>query len=429
MLRYEDFELVLTQEGDRHMAEVRRSPAGPSEKVAIHWPFDDDQHEVLLLRLENAVLKGRGSRSGLVSLVTPEEKVLREFGGDVFQALFEGSHSVAKKFASSIDKVRSTNDLGLRVVLRVDAPKLANLPWEYMFEASFDTSKADAENKHKYLCLRRLSPIVRFLNAAGALTTLHVQGPLRILGMICNPATEEWRKLDAEDERHRIQNALQDQINAGTVHLEWVRGSSYDDLFEMMQSGPWHVFHFIGHGGTERYTDEHGNAQTTGFVVMKDSMSGAAKVSADHLGWLLETDGQLRLAVLNCCDSAQGSSGVSSVGAALVHSGVPHVVAMQYAITDGSAARFGGAFYKALVGRKCIEEAVTHARRFMAYTSNIEWGIPVVFTRTGPGVLFDVKVVATPTVTKPAVPATSVPSEHRAQAREELRQLFSQNRG
>jgi hypothetical protein len=425
MFRYEDFELVLTQEGDRHMAEVRRSPAGPSEKVAIRWPFDEDQHELLLLRLENAVLKGSGMRSGLVTLVSPEEKVLREFGSDVFRALFDGAHSVAKKFASSVDQVRSTKDLGLRVVLRVDSPKLANLPWEYMFEASFDPSTADAENKFKYLCLRRLSPIVRFLNAAGGLATLHVQGPLRILGMVCNPATEQWRKLDAEDERHRIQHALREQIDAGTVHLEWVRGSSYDDLFEMMQSGPWHVFHFIGHGGTERLTDEHGNVHTKGFVVMKDSAGGAAKVSADDLGLLLDTDGQLRLAVLNCCDSGQGSSGVSSVGAALVRSGVPHVVAMQYAISDGSAARFGGAFYQALVRKKCVEEAVTHARRFMALTSSIDWGIPVVFTRTGSGVLFDVEADTKPAAAMRTGAGASAPSDQRNQAREELRRLFS----
>lgn len=415
MMRYEDFDLVLTREGDRYMAEVRKSPAGPSNKVPLQWPFGNDPHEVLLLKLENAVLKSRGgTRSGLP---TPEEKVLREFGSDVFGALFQKSGSVATKFAASLEMVNASPGVGLRLVLRIDPPELSMLPWEYLF----DVSARDAEGN--YLCLRIRSPLVRFLTSPTSFPPVRVNGPLRILGMIANPGTQEWPLLDTEAERHRIEMSLQKLRQSGEVHLEWVRGGSYDDLFDLLHRDSWHVFHFIGHGGTDRYVTDDGSIRSQGYIVMQDRTGGAVRVSADQLGYMLEDDGTLSLAVLNCCDSGQGSNGFSSAGAALVHSGVPLAVAMQFAITDGAAARFAGAFYGALVGGHCIEAALTKARLSMRLESNVEWGIPVLFTRTGSCVLFELKP-SVPAGASQTMPAAPTSPGNRNQARDELRRLL-----
>ena len=192
---YLDFDLDISREGDRYMAEVRSSPAGASEKVVLHWPFGTEPHEVLLLKLENAILKARGCRGG--GPLTNEEAILREFGRDVFRAVFRDSDSVARKFAASLDIVQSKADEvdGLRLKLRVAPPELAMLPWEYMF----DESARDADALQNYVCLRNRSPLVRFLNVEGPLTTLLVDGPLRILGMIANPGDKEWERLDTEE--------------------------------------------------------------------------------------------------------------------------------------------------------------------------------------------------------------------------------------
>jgi len=413
-MRYLDFDLTLTREGDQYMAEVRNSPAGPSQKVPLQWPFGIESHEILMLRLENAILKGRGYRSG--GPLSPEEKILQEFGSDVFRTVFRDSGSVATKFANSIDVIKPPD--GLRLVLRVDPPELAILPWEYMFDRS------TRDDNGNYLCLRNASPLVRFLNAARPLAALHLNGPLRILGMIANPATTEWRRLDTEDERHRIEEALKD-IPKTALHLEWVRGGSPDDLFDMMQRDSWHIFHFIGHGGADRYVEENGKVRSEGFVVMQDGLGGAVKVSASHLGMMLQNDGALRLAVLNCCDSGRGSGGFSSVGAALVNSDVPIAVAMQYAITDGAAARFAGSFYTSLVAGQCVERALTAARIYMRLQSNIEWGIPVLFTRTGSCVLFEIETRGAGDAEIRPAPADATVPAYRTQARDELRRLFT----
>jgi hypothetical protein len=410
---YKDFDLHIWREGDRYFGEVKDSPAGASDRVLLRWPFGTEPHEVLLLKLENAILKGRGYRAGPIS---GEEKILRQFGAEVFKAVFRDSEEIARKFVASLEMLEKENDTGLRLNLRVDPPELAMLPWEYVFDES---SRVD-----EYLCLKNRSPLVRFLGGSGAAGRFQVEGPLRVLGMIANPGGE-WEVLDTEAERRRIDEALSDpdDIPPGSVHFRWVQGGTSDDLFNLMQRGPWHIFHFIGHGGTERYVDSSGEYRSEGYVVMEDGLGGAVKVSASHLGLTLE-DGNVRLAVLNCCESARGTN-FSSAGAALVKSGVPMVIAMQFAITDVAASRFAAMFYKSLIGGQTVEHALTVARRYMRLRSNVEWGIPVLFTRSGACVLFNGRVTPPDPVATGA--ALRVPTEamsRRTQAQEEFRRLW-----
>lgn len=378
-----DFDLHIWKEGDRFMAQVTSSPAGASERAAVLWPFQTG-HETILLRLENAVLQGRGFRSGLIS---PEEKILRQFGSDVFRAVFKDTDVIAEKFVASVGIIALKKDVGLRLNLRLDPPELSMLPWEYVFD--------DSERSSEYLCLRPRSPVVRYIGRSSVSNSTTINGPLRVLGMIANPGGE-WSELDAEAERRRIDEMLaeaqspSDDDDSGgpksPIHFRWVRGGTQDHLWDQMQSGSWHIFHFIGHGGTERQIDEQGNYRSEGFVVMEDGAGGATKVWASDLGATLE-DGGVSLAVLNCCESAKG--GFSSVGAALVKSSVPTAIAMQFPITDKAAARFSTSFYRALISGQPIEQALTAARRYVRFNSNVEWGIPVLFTREGSSVHFE----------------------------------------
>jgi hypothetical protein len=411
-----DFDLSLSREGDQYMAEVRASPAGPSRKVRLSWPFGNQPLDVLLLKLENAILKGRGYRSGPI---TSEERVLREFGSDVFAAVFRNSDQISSKFAASLEIVQSKPACGLRLVFRVDPPELAMLPWEYMFD------QATVDESGKYICLRKISSLVRFVNVSGPPTTLRGARPLRILGMIANPGGADWKRLDTEAERHRIAEALK-EIPRESVHLEWVTGGTRDDLFAQLQRDSWNIFHFIGHGGTRQFAGDDGQVRSEGFVVMQDGQGGADLVSAMELGMMLDSNGAVGLAVLNCCDSGRGGGGFLSVGATLVNSGVPLAVAMQFAITDGAAARFAGQFYSSLTAGHSVEQALTIARQFIRLQSNVEWGIPVLYTRTGSCVLFEVgaadQVAQQP---PPESPVIARASANRAQAREELRRLFA----
>lgn len=373
--RYENFDLRIWREGDRYLAEVTNSPAGSSEREVLQWPFGGPADRVLLLELENAVLKSRLTLRG-GPIISPEEKVLRDFGAEVFKAVFRDSRSVSATYTGSRALLLGKDDTGLRLNLRIDPPELACLPWEYVFD--------EAGKPDHYLCLSSKSPLVRYLHSTQQRAPVRGQGPVRVLGMIANPGGT-WTWLDTEAERRHMEEIL--RAPGLQVEFNWVLRATPDGLFDMMQRGPWHIFHFIGHGGTDRYTDADGQTRSEGFVVMDDGLGGPVKVSASRLADIL-ADGDVDLAVLNCCESAQGNAS-SSVGAALVEQGVPMAIAMQFAITNTAASRFSEHFYKSLTKGQTVERALTVARKYIRMNSDAEWAIPVLFTRSGSFALFD----------------------------------------
>ena len=122
----------------------------------------------------------------------------------------------------------------------------------------------------------------------------------------------------------------------------------------------------------------------------------------------------------------------SSPGAALVRSGIPAVVAMQFPISDQAAIEFSRRFYASLAGGLSIERALTNARVAMYDERNFEWGIPVLFTRTHAGTPFPARSRAlrpaedgqTPAV-PPVAAANADYAAKRQTAQQELRRLFA----
>jgi CHAT domain-containing protein len=102
--------------------------------------------------------------------------------------------------------------------------------------------------------------------------------------------------------------------------------------------------------------------------------------------------------------------------------GIPAVVAMQFPISDEAAINLSGAFYDRLAANWPLERALTHARKMMQQKSRTEWGIPVLFTRSGTGRLFSsVRAAPSPVKTGP-YRDTSLTSG--TDARRRLRDLF-----
>lgn len=404
-MTYEDFDLHIWREGDRYAVEVTKSPAGPSEREYVSWPFSNRQdQELLQLRLENAILKSRHARSG--AILTAEERTLREFGADIFKAIFRDSGSVASAYNGSSTLLKDMEeDVGLRINLRVDPPEIAGLPWEYVF---------DDRLSRNYVCLHSRSPVVRRLGSATG-RAIRVRNPVRVLAMLVN-LSGDLALRDAEKERRHLESILQ----SPGVELIWNRHATPESLIDLIQKGPWDIFHFIGHGDTEHVLGTDNDYHSQGYVVMDDGVGGPVKVWASELARILE-DGRINLAVLNCCESARGNHS-TSVGAALVAGGIPMAIAMQFAITDSSAACFSERFYGALAKGEPVERALTVARMYMRTQSDAEWAIPVLFTQADPCVLFKPESI---TVRKSGMGPSADPERLQAQA--ELRRLWSQS--
>ena len=301
---------------------------------------------------------------------------MREVGTALFAAIFVDR--VYGRYTASLQEAARRGE-PLRVVLRLRAQELAGLPWETLFDSE----------SGEYLCQRE--PVVRYVESAQPTTPLTVDPPLRILGLIAAPTG--LPRLDVAEEHRRLDEAVKGLSENGQLELVWATAGNWAALQELLQFGPWHALHFVGHGGID---------QGHGVLALEDESTGkAAMVSAARFARLLHACRPVpRLIVLNSCQSGEAAADdlLSSTAAALVHSGVSAAVAMQFAVTDPAALAFARGFYRAVAHGKSVDEAVRLGRIAIDGTSEqtLEWVTPVLYLRTNDTHLFTVSRHTTP---------------------------------
>jgi len=390
-VKYLDFDLAIGPgSGRKYPVSVIHSPAGEARET-MRFPFSELVLENRLQALQIALLRSGGKRR---LVPTQEEKAVQDFGRELFDALFTGE--VRSRYDVS-QREAARQDMGLRLKLYLQPPELAVLPWEFLYDP----------RQAEYVCLSRHTPVIRYLELPQVIEPLTVTPPLRILGMIASPY--DLAPLDIEHEKLRMEKAIHDLQGRGLVDLTWLEGQTWRDLQRVMRGGPWHVFHFIGHGGFDRSAEE-------GFIVLADEEDKMQRLPATQLARLLADQDSLRLVLLNSCEGARGSQRdiFSSTAAILVRRSIPAVLAMQYEITDQAAIEFARTFYEALADGLPVDAAVTEARKAisLAVTNTIEWGTPVLYMRSPDGVLFQ---VARPRPEQPPTPLEAVEAERLEQ--------------
>ena len=160
------------------------------------------------------------------------EQPVREAGQVLFAGLL-GTGEVAGRYraAAAVAAVRGE---GLRVVLRIDTPALAGLPWEAMYDQAAGA----------YVC--RQDQLVRHVPVASVPAPLRVRPPLRILGVVSSP--RGLPALDVDKEQDQLARALARPAGQGLAELHWAPSATWADLQDLLLDGEWHVLHFIGHG-------------------------------------------------------------------------------------------------------------------------------------------------------------------------------------
>ncbi len=366
-LSYLDFELEIGIGQGRDLPVVARSPAGEA-RALLHFPFDELALESRLKDLQIALLRSGGNRRQALS---SEQQAVRTFGQALFDALFNGE--VRNRYDVSLQQARSQGK-GLRIKLQVQSPAAAALPWEYLYDP----------RQSEYCVLSVETPLVRYLELPQPITPLTVTPPLRMLAMLASPT--DLPALDFAQEKQRIEQSTQGLRTAGRLEIEWLAGQGWRDLQGALRRGPWHIFHFSGHGRYDALTDE-------GQLIFADDQGRAHVMPASDVGRLLANHRTLRLAWLNACEGARGGETdiFSSAASLLVRRGVPAVVAMQYEITDRAAIELARTFYEAVADGYPVDAALAEARVgvSLAVTNTVEWGTPALFMRAPDGVLFD----------------------------------------
>lgn len=384
-MEYLDFEVAIEPgSGGTYRVAVVRSPAGQTQEVT-RLPFDKAQLQARLAALGDTLVRARGTRD--VAPVSADsdsgQAAAREFGGILFETLFAGD--VRNLFVQSLREATQQPERGLRVRLRTQAPELAALPWELLYD----------RRPGSFVCLSSTTPFVRFLDVQQPADALAVGTRLNILGMVASPSG--LPALDVAREKARMEEATADSRRLGLVNLTWLEGQTWRALKDAIGpgAGPWHVFHFIGHGGL--------SPDGEGYLALSDEQGGRYDLAATGLSDLLANHRTLRLTVLNACEGAKGSGDdlFSSTAATLVRRGLPAVVSMQREISDQAAIEFAREFYRTLAFGYPVDGAVAEARVAMslALPRSVEWATPMLHMRSPDGVLFHVQPTPPPHLT------------------------------
>lgn len=385
-IAYLDFDVQIERAAAGYRVEVN-SPAGQSASTFI-LPFSD-------LELENFLLRLGQSRRTMRRVDSPEVEAAKAFGARLFDAVF--ADEVRACLRSSLDEA-SNQGKGLRIRLRLtDAPELADLPWEYLYNPAVN----------RFPALSVETPVVRYLELPERIRPLAITPPLRVLAIIASPRNQA--PLNVEREWTRLHEALHELEARDLVIVERLEQASLPALQRQLRRGAYNILHFMGHGTFDERSQD-------GMLMMEDEDGLSYPISGQDLGMLLHDHRSLRLVILNACEGARTSRTDPFAGSAqsLVQQGIPAVIAMQFEVSDEAAVVIAHEFYGAVADGYPVDAALAEARKALFATgSGIEWGTPVLYLRAPDGKVFDITRRTRRTrpvaVAKPPEPAAVTP--------------------
>jgi hypothetical protein len=363
MLEYRELRIRISADGVGGFRTHAEGPTGVCSGEFVP-PFDDDELDEIL-----ELISGQVGRQRTRRVEAPDYALVKHFGEVLFDALFDGE--IRDLYH---DSLRAAHDQrkGLRITLALtNVPRLMLVPWEFLYDEDF-------------LVISDRTPIVRYLDLKRNREPIEVDRPLRILGMVSAPVGVV--ELDVEDEQRKIDRALAQLVEDGAVDIEWLETATLDHLQRRLWGGPYHVFHYIGHG-------DYDETEEDGYLSLEDDRGREDRVNGLHLGATLASHDSLRLAVLNSCEGGRSAENdpFAGVASSLVRKQIPAVIAMQFEVTDRMARTFSEWLYESLAAGFAVDGALAQARLAMFNKrSGLEWGTPVLFMRVQDGRIFDV---------------------------------------
>jgi uncharacterized repeat protein (TIGR01451 family) len=362
---YDELKLRIERGEEGSYRVLALGPDGSTANGTFALPFNE-------MELDNFVLRVGQPRRGTRAFRSSQMEEAKRFGSRLFDAVLQ--HDVRDVYLGARRSAES-EERGLRVTLSLtEVPELMEVPWEFMYE------------RPSFLSQSIYTPLVRSLDLKSVRPPRKLTLPLQILGMVSRP--EGYDTLDVDQERHKLENALEGPAGEGLVVLRWLNRATLSEL-ERTVGAPddIHVVHYIGHGAYDQRSQ-------SGTLLMENERGGPYEVTGEELGSILTDERSLRLVVLNSCEGARSShvDPFSGVASSLVEFGLPAVVGMQFEITDDAAIIFAERLYTALGQGFPVDAAIAHARKaIFAAGHDVEFGTPVLFLRTTDARLFDIE--------------------------------------
>jgi hypothetical protein len=297
-----------------------------------------------------------------------DSKGLKEIGADLFDCVFQPEiYELYKDALEAANRV----DGELPIKLFVEAPELAYVPWEAMFD----------KRRLFHLSCSQTTPFARVATMQELDLHIYDKPPLSVLCMVSAPknfiGTDYELRTDVE--QAALDRALAPLIKSNQVKLYWTASGTRRELLNRIVKGDdgkrWDVFMFIGHG-------LEGNV-----VFEEDGGSSHEPVSADVLRALLDAKNGPKLVILNSCRGAtKPEDRLASTAETLVRGGrIAAVIAMQFDISDLMGTWFSPSFFSNMMMGVSIQRAMTLTRIDLMARGLTEWISPVLYMQNKDG--------------------------------------------
>ncbi len=309
---------------------------------------------------------------------------IKTLGEKLFDALFD--EKLRHDFFGLCEDARQEEAL-VRVELDVDErqlPDLAALPWEFM--------RVPTDSGYGTLWLGTAPDIIfsrrRARWKAPDPIQLEKGEPLRIALAVAAPSEGdlgevEYKKVDQA--LQRLAGKMPDQIE----FLDLVNPATPATIDDVLEQKP-HIFHFIGHAQLAQDKQQRDQGR---IALVDDLFDEPIWVGAERFSELF-TRHRPGIVLLHSCESAATSAAQAFVGVAsrVVEQNIPVVVAMQYEVSNSTAARFALEFYERLAKGDPVDKATQEGRRRIALGptgyGKRDFATPVLFMRVRDGHIF-----------------------------------------
>jgi RNA-directed DNA polymerase len=383
----------------RYRASVYKSPVTLGEAIeTVPLPFLEAQLSVLLKYITSTPINP--------STLTPSEinilnslKLLNNgvlilnrkdiVGERIFHSLFSGE--IAKILYQSLNQLRfNKKPIELQLRFSERDTLLMRVPWELMYDG-------------EPLLINGAISLSRYIINSSPPPVFPAPKNLRILFIESRP--KGLKPLLKENfEFNVLHEELKELIDSKKVVLQKLSPPSFSKLEAILEEFKPNILHFDGHGGFLRecpycqtYNSIRNNSChnpackcTISDVVPSSCLAfedgelgGLDFIKSEQLSTILHKS-NIKIAILSACRSGtMGETVYSSVGPALIRTGIPVVIAMQLPIYANHAKAFVQGFYQSLLTSQSISDAVYKGRRKIFTTpSGGDWFIPVLLWRS-----------------------------------------------
>jgi len=317
--------------------------------------------------------------SNVGTAIAPEPALVK-LGQELYNALFQGTIRDAWVMAQG---VAQNHEQPLRLRLGMKGDRLQRLPWEVLHAANRPlAASTDIVFSRYHSSFSTVAPAQRH-----QLSEPLLPPALQILMVLSAPTDQA--NLELKREAMQLQQELgshrsSDRPNQHPhIELTLLEQPGREALTQVLEQAHYQVFHFAGHSspGASGGKLQLVNADTG----LTESLNG------DDLAGLLVNNG-IKLAVFNSCSGTQAATsdefdltGERTLAEALIHRGIPSVLAMAERIPDQVALNLSRLFYRNLKFGHPLDVSLCRARQGLisSYGSNqLYWALPILYLQT-----------------------------------------------